>query len=205
MSKRDRDDDVEMEDEVAGSAGSSLAAEFINKFLAAVKAGDIDTVRLSLNEDAELVDLEDHETLWSPLHHAVKGGHLSVARELLKKNADVAAVTQHDSTLLHVAACNAGALATPELRTNIERIVTLLIDRGCPLHALDNKRNTALHRAAQHGSFGILRTLVLVAGDNGSKNAEGQTVMVRAVAGGHQQCVDFLEQVAASQAGSSSG
>ena len=205
MSKRDRDDDVEMEDEVAGSAGSSLAAEFINKFLAAVKAGDIDTVRLSLNEDAELVDLEDHETLWSPLHHAVKGGHLSVARELLKKNADVAAVTQHDSTLLHVAACNAGALATPELRTNIERIVTLLIDRGCPLHALDNKRNTALHRAAQHGSFGILRTLVLVAGDNGSKNAEGQTVMDRAVAGGHQQCVDFLEQVAASQAGSSSG
>lgn len=204
MSKRDRDDDVQMEDETAG-AGDSLAAEFIDNFLAAVKAGDVDNVRLALNQDAELVDLEDHETLWSPLHHAVKGGHLSVARELLKKNANVAAVTQHDSTLLHLAACNGGALATPELRTNIERIVTLLVDRGCPIHALDNKQNTALHRAAQHGSFGILRALILVAGDNGSKNADGQTVMDRAVAGGHQQCIEFLKQVAASQAGSSSG
>jgi ankyrin repeat protein len=200
MNKRERDGDEGMLVDEGAAAADEAAV--IAHFLAAVQAGDVDTVKMHLANDAELVDLEEHETLWTPLHHAVKGAHIGVVRELLKHGADVNALTQHQSTALHIAACNGGAMATPEAVTNFERIVTLLIDRGCPLQAVDNKRNSALHRAAQHGSLGILRTLLLLMGDDGSRNVDGQSVMDRAVAGGHEQVVSLLRQ---NGAGSSSG
>jgi ankyrin repeat protein len=190
MSKRERDGDGMTETPM----DEAQQAQSIEDFLAAVKCGDAKAVRAALASDGDLVCLEDSDTLWSPLHHAVKGAHLDVVRELLKKGADVEAVTHHQSTALHIAACNGGACATPEAAVSLERIVTLLIDRGCPLSAVDNKLNTALHRAAQHGSFGICRTLWMVVGDDGSRNADGQTVTERAIAGGHEKIVAFIRQ-----------
>lgn len=201
MAKRDRDGDDEMADV---TADPDAEAKLIERFLAACKSGDADTARECLAEDPDLVTLEDDDTQWSPLHHAVKGAHLAVVRELLKKGADVGAKTHHDSTCLHLAACNAGPASTPDVVTNLERIVTLLIDRGCPMQALDNKQNSALHRAAQHGSVGILRTLLVLVGDDGSRNVDGQSVMDRAVASGHEQAVSLLQQYVQSTAGSSS-
>ena len=191
MAKRDRDGDEEM-----GDAGEDPDAEaaLIEKFLASVKAGDVETTKACLAEDADLVTLEDNDTQWTPLHHAVKGAHLPVVRELLKKGAAVGATTHHDSTALHICACNAGPAQSAEVVTNMERISTLLLDRGVPLQALDNKKNTAMHRAAQHGSFGVLRTLLLLAGDDGSRNLDGQSVMDRAVASGHEQTIALMKQ-----------
>jgi ankyrin repeat protein len=233
MAKRDRDGDDEMADAGAMEGGNPDAeAMLIEKFLAAVKAGDADTTRACLAEDADLVTLEDNDTQWSPLHHgalpncrtpflnvqspapahpgflllvaaAVKGAHLPVVRELLKKGAAVGATTHHDSTALHICACNAGPAQSPEMITNMERICTLLLDRGCPTQALDNKKNSALHRAAQHGSAGILRTLLLIVGDDGSRNLDGQSVMDRAVASGHEQTIALVTQYAQTQAGPS--
>lgn len=70
MAKRDRDGDDEMADAGAMEGGNPDAeAMLIEKFLAAVKAGDADTTRACLAEDADLVTLEDNDTQWSPLHH----------------------------------------------------------------------------------------------------------------------------------------
>jgi ankyrin repeat protein len=191
MAKRDRDGDEEMA--VTADGGLDEAA-MIEAFLVAVKAGDVETVRSLLAQDADLVHLEDHDTLWSPLHHAVKGGYVDIVRELLKRGADVGAKTHHDSTPLHIAACNAGPASPPEMVTNLERIVTLLIDRGTPLEALDNKQNTPMHRAAQHGSLGILRTLLLLVGDHSSKNADGQSIADRAMQSGHEAVINLIKQ-----------
>ena len=70
MAKRDRDGDDEMADAGAMEGGDPDAeALLIEKILAAVKAGDAETTRACLVEDADLVTLEDNDTQWSPLHH----------------------------------------------------------------------------------------------------------------------------------------
>ena len=180
--KRERDEAVDGEGEEKES------------FLTLVLTGQAIPVRMALAEDPSLADQCD-PTMWTPLHHATKACQLDVIRELLKVGADIAAVTQHDSTALHIAACNAGPAQTdPKMVTALERATSLLIDRGCPPLARDNKGNTALHRAAQHGSIGIFRVLMTIIGDDGGKNAEGQTVTDRAEAAGHKAILEYIHK-----------
>ena len=188
MAKRERDGDVSMDD------GATDEAAVIEAFLTAVKAGDIDSVRSALSEDKDLVDLEDAGTCYTPLHHAVGNGHLSVVRELLKHGASPADVAADGSTSLHIAASRAGHNVASDIVVQMERIVTLLIDRGCPLPAVDKEGNTALHCAALHGSIGILRTLLLLMGDDGRRNAAGQSLMDCAVQCSHPPVVELLKK-----------
>lgn len=162
-------------------------------FATLVASGDEEAVRSALTADPSLANRADPENRWTPLHHATKSGRVAVVTQLLKASADITACTHHDSTALHIAACNAGAKQSdPTMVVALEQIAVLLLDHGCPPDALDNKGNTALHRAAQHGSVGIFREIYARTGDDGRTNHDCQTVGDRAKVAGHAAILECL-------------
>jgi ankyrin repeat protein len=120
--------------------------------LAAVLAGDADTVAALLDSDPQLCNLADRspERL-SVLHHAAGRGHLAVVELLLAAGAAVDKRSHDGSTPLHEAAAG-GHL----------EIVRLLVQAGANPRARTNSGysawSAAMHRG-HHGVAGYLKGL----------------------------------------------
>jgi ankyrin repeat protein len=54
----------------------------------AAECGDIETVKVLLNKDPELVNISDQRA-WMPLHWAVRSGHYDLVKYLIDQGADV--------------------------------------------------------------------------------------------------------------------
>lgn len=162
--------------EVEGSPASEKPT------LASVIAMDDDDFREALTKDPSWLTAKDEATEWTLLHHATKHGRVTCVEFLLEAKADVTCTTHHDSTALHIAACN-----------GFDAVATVLIDHGCPLEALDNKKNTALMRAGQHGHAQVAKLLLDAGADMTSRNGDGMSALDRALAGDHAQVVALLE------------
>ena len=130
------------------AASAATVTMTIAAFHDAAAAGSVLDVTAAVGANPGLALAADPETRWTALHHAVKHGHREVCAVLLDAGGSVTATTQHDSSALHIAACN-----------QQRDVAELLIQRGCPLELLDNKLNTALLRAAQHGSLDVFLLL----------------------------------------------
>ena len=128
---------------------------------------------------------------WTAMHHVAKaagadasGDGARIATLLLEQGADVMATTHHDSTALHVAACNGSS-----------SVADVLVRAGgsALLEAKDNKGNTALLRAAQHGFFAVATVLVAAGANKSTTNVDGQSAAARARAASATKIVDLLE------------
>ncbi len=132
---------------------------------------------------------------WHAVHHAATLARPDLVQRLIDRKADLHATTHHDSTALHVLAC-----VGPQKHTfdAVEAVAELLIGANAPLDARDNRGNTALLRAAQHGTLGVVLPLLRSAEASGvslsvALNDDGQSALDRARAGGHTEVVDAIE------------
>ena len=117
--------------------------------LSACALDDLDRVR----ECAADLDLASFvgEADMTPLHWAARAGSLTCAEWLLKRGADVNAVTASKRTPLHLAA-ERGAVGS----------LWLLSDYGADLNAQDTKGRTPLHRATYEGQVDSAEALIVL-------------------------------------------
>lgn len=102
--------------------------------------GRVDVVRYLLSTGAEVNAVSKNRMRVMPLHSAVAGRHLSIARMLIEHGADVNVAQQDGFTPLHGAAQNGQ-----------EEMVTLLLDRGAQVDAKAADGKTPLAFAAEEG------------------------------------------------------
>jgi ankyrin repeat protein len=89
-----------------------------------------------------------------------------------------------NTTLMHVAATS-----------NLESIVTAMLDSNMPLEAKDATGNTALHNAARRGHRKIVRMLLDAGANVNARTDKGRTPLECAGAGGHAEVVKLLLEI----------
>jgi uncharacterized protein len=132
----------------------------------AAALGRLDRVRELLNLEGGFVDL------WSPdgftaLHLAAFFGHEDVAAELLRRGADVDAVSRNPN--LSVQAIHSAAAG------NHLGIVRLLLDHGADPNAVQEGGFRPIHAAAQNGNDELYALLVERGADEGAAADDGRT------------------------------
>lgn len=108
---------------------------------------------------------------WTPLHQAVMGGELEVAKLLIEKKADVNVKS-------------AGLELTPIYIVCIiedKDMLQLLLDAGADLKVTDSKGNTPLHMAALYGAADSAKAIIEKGADINVKNTEGKTPLAIAL------------------------
>lgn len=139
-----------------------------------------------LLEHQAKVDARDGDG-WTPLHLAVRYGHLKIAERLLKHGASVHAQDAEGRSPLHLAAEFGG----PEG-------VQLLLDVGADTSAQDAKGRTSLYIAAKYGKFEVVRTLLGNNGDMEVPDDKGLTPLEAAASEGHVKIMELLHNRGAS-------
>ncbi len=110
---------------------STVFAERVKRMIAAVREGDVETVKALLDTDHRLLASPGGEWNRPPLHHAAERGHRAVIELLLQRGVDVASADEMDSaTALHWAA-ESGHLD----------IVKMLVDLGADVNNRDDDHN----------------------------------------------------------------
>ncbi|XP_069168021.1 uncharacterized protein [Procambarus clarkii] len=138
------------------------------------------------------------ESSYTPLHWAAYNGHDQMVRQLLSAQADLQARDDDGLTALHVAAQNGhkscvvtllGAGADPDSRNdygwsplhcaancNHTGVVQVLLTAaGCDRHAVDKRRETALHKAVTGGGLEATQCLVAAGLDLHARGMDGHT------------------------------
>ncbi len=98
----------------------------------------------------------------TPLHVAAQKGHTRVVRELLKRGADITAITTTKETALHLAADK-----------RREAVVAELLKNGAPVNSQDNGGNTPLSHANRHNDHDI-RARLFAAGATSHHSPKSQ-------------------------------
>lgn len=106
---------------------------------------------------------------FQPLHRAVQGGHLDVARFLLDEGASVAARNNMGVTPLHCAALWDRA-----------RVTKLLLERGAMPNVQQSNGQTPLHTAAMRGCEAAVKLLIEANAALDMKDMEGSTPLMLA-------------------------
>ena len=120
--------------------------------------------------------------LAAEIHTAAYDGDLSRLRGLLATNAAlVNAKTTNGSTPLHYAA-----------RAGRREALTMLLDAGADLKALDSQKHTPLHCAAHHGQTGVVALLIERGADFRASDDDGCTPLHLAVLSGEPKLVELL-------------
>jgi len=149
----------------------------------AVRAGDLDLVVKLLKKDPSLVHAPDEEDQFRslPLHFAAMGGHLDIAKVLLKMGADIDGFDTDESTPLHVAA----------LRGQGE-MIDLLLANGADVNRRDKNGAYALSFAASSGDPAIVQQILDAGADLNFWNARGITLLHFACNRGLRNLFDVL-------------
>jgi ankyrin repeat protein/beta-lactamase regulating signal transducer with metallopeptidase domain/Tol biopolymer transport system component len=146
------------------TAESRAQSKLVASLIDAVKAGDIEQVRLLLAEGAGVNAKDEHAS--TPLHEAAGHGWRDVAQLLLDKGANVEAADASGQTPLHRAA-----------RFGSRHICALLLDKGASVKARNNRGNTVLHAALnrQEVDRSLFELLLAKGADVKARNEQGET------------------------------
>ena len=158
--------------EVARSSDNSGCTPLM---LAAEK-GHLRTVQVLLQNEA--YSNKENGNAWLPLHSAAKGDHTEVLKFLLKRDGNVLAVTNLETTVLHLA-------------TTLDLVMTL-VDHGAKIQAKDIFGRTPLHVAAEKGQTDTVNYLLDHGADVNSRDKDGLLALYYALKGGHANTAKFL-------------
>ncbi|KAF5271907.1 hypothetical protein FQR65_LT05054 [Abscondita terminalis] len=168
----------------------------------------------------------------TPLHAAVKEGHLEVVRLLIKRNANVnaqdeagvtplllAGASKNNSTFEDIVELLVNGGADVNLRNNVtditplfhavslksEKAVSILLKAGAWLTEGTN-RQTELHDAASNGSIGIVEMILkdpkITINDINRSDEFGRSPLHKAALGGHKDCIKIILKNGANLLGS---
>lgn len=145
---------------------TALAAEPELTIFEAAAVGRLDRVHELLLLEAGFVDL------WSPdgftaLHLAAFFGHEDVATELLKRGADVNAVSRNQLGVQPINSAAAG---------NHTEVVRVLLDHGADPNARTATGFAPIHAAAHNGNDELYELLVGSGADQDAVTDDGRTV-----------------------------
>ena len=128
---------------------------------------------------------------FTPLHLACFFGQEQVARVLLERGADPAAVAQNPMRVQPLHSAAAGRQLG---------IVRMLLEKGAPVNARQHLGWTALHEAANQGNGEMAETLLRHGADPSAGNDDGKTSADIAAERGHTQLARLFERSKRSRA-----
>jgi ankyrin repeat protein len=159
---------------------SAYGADPTPRLIAAVKSGNLESVRALLEQPAELKVTERDGT--TALHWAVRVDNLELVRMLLRAGADVNAATREGVTPLSLAAIN-GSLTAAEV----------LLEAGANANAVLPEGETILMTAARTGRPEVLKLLLRHGADlNAREHWYGETALIWAAAENHPDAIEVL-------------
>jgi ankyrin repeat protein len=139
---------------------------------ARLSAPILDRVHNDANSDAALGDGA------TPLMRAAKQADVAIMQLLLDHHADPALATKKGATALMFAASRSGGFRGVGARASEDdalKAVSLCLDRGAPVNAVDDTGQTALHLAVATGPDSIVRLLAEKGADLFLKDQRGRT------------------------------
>jgi ankyrin repeat protein len=139
-------------------------------FLLALARQNPDIAWLLLDHNPDVHTRDKHD--YTPLHFAVRNGHLAICRILLERNVEVNSRNHNGSTPL----LYASEYGTPDL-------VQLLLEHNADVHVRDADGDTLLHCAAIEGQLEVARLLFRLKVDVNAGNNKGSTPLHIASAG----------------------
>jgi ankyrin repeat protein len=154
------------------------------------QSGDLAAVEGILREDPQQLEARDEQGM-TPLHMAVQGMRLEVARFLLDRGADVNALNEDERSPLHLAA----------LRGD-EAMTRLLLERGAEPNARTRVEvgwRTPLHLAALRGDVAVTRALLERGADPDALDDTDWTPREYAAGWDHHPIAALLGQAAAKE------
>jgi ankyrin repeat protein len=154
---------------------------------AAAKGGDVSTIQLLLkqyNVGIEVRSEGEKDKGFTPLMIAVEHGKDAAIRHLKRGKANIKATDDTGQGLLHL------AVNRKDLKT-----MQLLVDLGVQTGAVDDTRNTPLHRAATKGYEEIAGFLIKeTPGLVNSENQDRETLLHSAAKAGRVNILELLLQ-----------
>jgi len=180
----------------------------------AIQGGDLDQIKRHIYWGTDIDQADSRGD--SPLHAAVRRGHLIIARELLKNGADpnarnrageiplqialIAGKTQLAAMLLEAgAADDPQALLFVLVRAGVDDrdSLTFLTQRGADVSAEDQSGATPLHIAVGNGQRLLAKRLIDLGADVDTLDGGGRTPLSIAIENGSQPIIDLLERFGA--------
>ena len=176
--------------------------------------GDMQTV-LAILEHRYPVDVVDGYG-YTALHIASEGGHVEVIRELIARRVSANVQANDGYTPLHSAAHNgkleavhellrlggrasmtkvAGTYGTPLHEAALcghKKVMSVLVDEGCPIDVVDSRGQSVLHFAAEGGHVELLGWLLECGLDVNREDADGNTPLHSAACAGKLEAVHEL-------------
>jgi hypothetical protein len=119
----------------------------------------------------------------TPLMEAAKTGDLETVRDILKRSADIDAMSEKGKTALHYAAANG----------HVE-IAKLLLEHGAVIDARDRDGHTPLMFAAIYGCNHTVQALLVNGADIHAKTRAGNTAVVYAETNNHPITLALLKK-----------
>ncbi|KAK1864970.1 hypothetical protein I4F81_007506 [Pyropia yezoensis] len=163
-----------------GGGGGGGGDDGRASFAAAVRAGDVATVKAALAADSTLgrgpVDGEE-----TPLHEASELGYTDIAEELLRVGATVDAVDKDGWSPLHWAA-----------KSGHKDVAEKLLRASAAVDAADKYASTPLHQAACSGHKDVAEQLLLSGAAVDAADADGSTPLHLAAGSGHKDVAEQL-------------
>ncbi len=150
----------------------------------ATAAGKADVVSKILTEDSDAAKCWSADG-FTALHFAAFFNHPEIARDLIRRGADISAVARNPMKVMPLHSATAA---------HSREIVRLLLEQGAPADARQQDGWTALHAAAQDGDVEMARDLLEYRADPQARNDEGKTPADIAAEKGHQEIVKLLSK-----------
>lgn len=150
-------------------------------FYQAVATGDIDEVKLHLDQGTDLVNKPDTNGN-TPLGMAVEGGRPELIALLLEAGANPSAPSRDVPPIIMAA-----------IRNNLDALKTL-IERGAPVNGTDSMGKTALIVATDSGFIDIVEFLISAGANVNAKDKAGQSALAIAQARRQTEIADMLRR-----------
>jgi ankyrin repeat protein len=141
-------------------------ASSIDELIERVKAGDLESVRLTVDANKTLANAKRSDGV-PLLYFAAASGHKDIVAYILDMGAAVDASTDYGSAL-HVAADN-----------EYEEVVRLLLNRGADPNLKDDWQQVPLHNTTQNKNQTIAELLIDSGADINAQDHKGRTPLHR--------------------------